>query len=513
MAKSMSVLPPEILQAVIACIEDRPTLCNLARCSHYFYQVTVPFLYEHVDLHDHEGGNGEHSFKYLRPLTSLLLQRADLAYLVRHLTMREEFSDGGDSEDKVKEGISIDTVEVEDVFKLAIEGASHTEEEEKEWLTHLSWTDHADALVALLLPALIQLEKLDLQFLWIAKYFERMIQRVGLREKPFDKQRAFLSLQDFMHTWFDEKYGMTLEYVAMFLRFPAINRIFGHRIGSDREELNETLALLDAGSSTVTHLELKDCKLNTKDIIHLLNVPRSLKTFIYELGGGHLSYSGFNFNAIHKALAHQAHCLENLWLDYEHRYGIGFDNHLDDTTPLPSLASFKNLDFVKIATVFLFGDNDRRSENPAEELDPSNERYWNSTTRRRLTRVFPYSLERLHILHYEDHIQHTAKALADLLENKAQNIPKLKELVIEGAVNQMMNLWDEMADLTKLAESEDISLIVVHDVCKARGYDEFVERGWGLDGEIAWAEGVNSLNEYPVNEIYRCTTEGWTRLQ
>lgn len=115
-----------------------------------------------------------HWFKYLRPLTSLLLQRADLAYLVRRLTMREEFSDGCDSRSKVEEGRPANIVEVVDVFKIAVEAASHTKEEEKEWLTHLSW---ADTIVAFLLPALPKLKKLDLQLMSDSTYFERMFKK------------------------------------------------------------------------------------------------------------------------------------------------------------------------------------------------------------------------------------------------------------------------------------------------------------------------------------------------
>ena len=510
MAKLTSVLPPEILQAIIKQVEDKSTLCKLVRCSHYLYEVTVPFLYEHVELYDYEGGTSMHWFMYLRPLTSLLLQRADLAYLVRRLTMREEFSDGYDSRFKVEEGLPANTVEVADIFKHAVEAASHNQEEEKEWLTHLSWADHADAMIALLLPALPRLEKLDLQLMYDSMYFERMLKRAGLREKPFDKQPAFLALKDFMHTWYDEKYGMSPMYVAMFLRLPAIDRIFGHRIGSADEQEDQTLAMLDVGSSTVTHLEFKDCKLSTEDITQLLKVPQNLTAFIYELGSGHLSYTGYNFKAIREALVPQAHSLENLWLGYEKRYGICFLDEIDDTTPIPSFASFNKLKTLKIATVFLFGSEGHLSGRAEEEVDVSGERYWNDTTRRRLVSLFPQSLETLHILHYEDHTYHTPKALADLLVNKSQNVPKLNKLVIEGIFKNKRNLGREMMDLAGLAKSKDTDLIFV---CNDNGWYDAVERGWGMDGEITWAEGVNLLNSYPDDEIYRLTTEGLTRMQ
>jgi hypothetical protein len=60
--------------------------------------------------------------------------------------------------------------------------------------------DHTDAMLAIIFPTMVRLEKLDLILrfrYW--QYFELMIRRAVAHEKPFDKQPLFMSLTDFMY--------------------------------------------------------------------------------------------------------------------------------------------------------------------------------------------------------------------------------------------------------------------------------------------------------------------------
>lgn len=82
MSLSLTSLPPELFSCIVASIELKRTLCNLARCSRQVYLYTIPHLYRHVAIQEFATlkslQNGQ-----LRNFASLVLRRPDLAVLVR----------------------------------------------------------------------------------------------------------------------------------------------------------------------------------------------------------------------------------------------------------------------------------------------------------------------------------------------------------------------------------------------------------------------------------------------
>lgn len=83
---SLTALPPELVSCVVAKIASNATRCSLARCSRQLYFRTIPHLYRNIEIQ--EAGRYEvPQDKRLRNLASLLLQRPDLAGLVRSFTL------------------------------------------------------------------------------------------------------------------------------------------------------------------------------------------------------------------------------------------------------------------------------------------------------------------------------------------------------------------------------------------------------------------------------------------
>ncbi|MCJ1282638.1 hypothetical protein MMC26_001963 [Xylographa opegraphella] len=496
MSQYFSNLPLEILRIIVSFVDSDDTLCNMARVCHTLYDITIPFLYDHIALYDREGCPGEYEFKTLRPLTLLLLKRPDLARLVHHFTARESFSAGFMTEKQIKQGEPFNRLKVDDVFKDAIEAASHDEAEKKQWLEQITWPDHADAILALLLPALPNLESLDLMLgMFGCTYFEKMMQRAGMREKPFDKDRGFLALKDVMHAWDNDKYGMGVEYIGMFMRLPSIERIFGHRVGSDDRvgaEPDATLAALQTASSTVSHIELKNCKLDERDLANMLRAPKALKTFIYEVGWGYLSYCDMVFGAAVSALAPQVHYLENLWLDFESWVRPEWNDQTDDTTPIRSFAQFEILKVLKVAIVFIFGEL---------EASSSQRKDWKESELRGLTGKFPRSLETLHLLHCEDNFELVLLALENMLKHKERDVPRLSKLVFEGLVLNAKEWWDRMMYLTQLSKTKGVEMVTVTVPEGASRHEGGVERGWGMDRDIFWGECVDETNVYRPEEV------------
>ena len=52
-APSLSTLPPELIAAIVNEIDHRQTLFNLLLCSRFYYALTLPFLYRHIQLLRH----------------------------------------------------------------------------------------------------------------------------------------------------------------------------------------------------------------------------------------------------------------------------------------------------------------------------------------------------------------------------------------------------------------------------------------------------------------------------
>ncbi|MCJ1252068.1 hypothetical protein MMC30_009306 [Trapelia coarctata] len=415
----MRSIPPEILSRILDFVESKSTLFNWTLCSSLFYEIGVPHLYRHVELYDDEGGQRWHEFPHLRSLASLLLRRPHLARLVRQFTMRDAFDDGNTPRQCKCGACPIeedhdghDIVEVDDVFQAAIKASSCSDKEEKQWLEHISWKDHGDALIALLLPALGILSA----------------QASGVQSEPIAHKRSYA---------------------------PA-------------------------------------------------SAPKALPTFIYEIGESTLSSEGINFAGIAEALELQEHSLENFWLDYQYtrllRSQRATDNELgftayngDDTTPISSLAGFQTLKALRVASAFLLGDSEDGGD-----------------SRKDLTRIFPSILQILHFSHCELHLDHILGELRKLLLKKPQHVPNLRRILLQGPMDDIWSKWDDFSRLATLAKEQAVTIVAVNDM-KAAQWEEFVERGWGMDESIKWAAGVNESNKFPICEMY--TVSDWERWQ
>ena len=238
--------------------------------------------------------------------------------------------------------------------------------------------------MALLLPTLRNLKTLFLRLGDDIIYFSRMMQRASRKEKSFNTTPAFEKLSDIMYaqnkrmkTYYDEEADGNDEndddnddeqhpyYTAMPLPLPAVNRIFGVKTGFQGGIADQgpwILPLACGFSSQLSHLELKDCLLNSQTLTDLLRVPTALKTFIYEVNPKTPDSNVLNMN-IYKAMEHQMSSLENIWLDCvpcneELRRFLQFLN----AGPVPSFANSNKLKILRIASPFLFGCYYRQEE-------------------------------------------------------------------------------------------------------------------------------------------------------
>lgn len=364
--------PSEIISQIV-CHLDKPSLRKLVLSSRQLNTITTPYLYDDIEILGHSQSWSLPASTKFRNLAVLLLKRPHLARYVRHSTMRKNSSiDSRNGQ--------LGIAHVPQSLWTAIASATHSKEEERQWLEDVSFTKsiNEDAMMALLLPALPNLTTLDLTLGEYVMYFSRMMQRASRKEKPFDRTPALKQLSDIMYaqngrvcTYYNEELEDTdrdndeeggrqkfSEHSVMPLSRPAVSRIFGLKSSfQDGFTTQEpwVLPLACGFSSQLSHLELRECLLNSQAVVDLLRVPNALKNFIYEVTPETPDSSILNVN-IYRAMEYQMSSLENIWLDC-----VPWNEELvrftqfDDAKPMPSLANFKNLRVMRIASPFLFG--------------------------------------------------------------------------------------------------------------------------------------------------------------
>lgn len=467
MVISIMNLPVEVLLDIIRNTRPRSVLCNLALCSRRMYNLVVPFLYQHVELFSL---NIRKTALVLKDLACLFLRRPDLAQHVRRFTLRD--NDFWGIPDKK---FNID--KIDEILKIAIKASSHSKEEEEQWLIDVD-RGEADAITTLFLPAFVKLEKLDLLLSDNQKYFDRMLERVLRKEKPFDQKPAFQHLRDVMHTHDNDTYGLLPKYLSLFTFLPAIRAVFGYCLESSTEDdnlqIHDTLRSLCTPSS-LSHLELRDCRLNTENLTLLLQAPKALKTFIYDISVPAFSFCEVESHKIRNAITPQENFLENLWLEYEDM-SAG-----EIMIPMRSFSSFKCLQILRIEANFLVGNFDN--------ITPEDNSF-SQNSRCDLIDIFPRTLQTLQIMRCNDQV---IRALEELILQKSAQVPNLVELVLSGSLLELDNLRDKFARLADVSQSKGVSLCYKGKV----EYDsaaEKVEKLWGINESFSWAEVTNGWN-------------------
>ncbi|MCJ1470287.1 hypothetical protein MMC07_008932 [Pseudocyphellaria aurata] len=469
MSMSLAAFPPEILIGVMANVDSKPTLCNLSRCSRQLYLSTVPHLYRHITLRE-EIRHGEQPARQLRQIASVLMQRPELARLVRNFTLRVVGPDKSVELPSSDESVYPHSVPVDETLETAINAWGLSTESKTEWRRILSRAHlvHLDLVLALLLPGLPKLERLvlNLETNYDTRFFKEMADRVLRREEPSDTQTPLETLTSFVNKSAYLK-PFSFDYMALLLRLFACNET-GGPIGSFlRDSLRKELGELDDSSSPLIRLDLTGFySLDTPDLCHILRAPRALKSFLYNtypLGRNH-------FTDVRDALEPQKHCLESLSLDrgWSELDRVRIRGYQE---PMTSFISFNSLKVFKTSVMFL-------------------EETCNGHGRDRLINIFPPSLETLHLTHFEDFFIDIGEALEYLLAQKSpRQIPRLKKLVLDEVKCWKIEgprTFDDVPfpgrdesrhrTLSRLAAAQAVSLEVTRHSVEPR----WLEKGWGL---------------------------------
>lgn len=473
MSISLTDLPPELLTLVVANVESQATLYNLARSSRHLYHFTIPHLYQSITIREkireREQRNG-----HLRNLTSLLIRKPDLARLVRHFTLHTVNSQfgiaksPGDSDHSEKSEESIRTGhasakfkpgKVDPALKTAVRAWNLFKEEENDWLRKLSDTRecHHDSVLALLLPALLNVERvvLDLETGHDIYYLKGVIKLAVRKERLFDIRPLFEALTVFVcpQNQVNKKRKHSINLLVSLLSLPAIREISGGFSAHNKNPIK-----IDSSSSPLTCLDLAAYAVGKADLGQVLRAPKALKTLFYTV----CLPAAFESADIHHALRTQRPYLETFSLDYDVYHEDFFALwtvpriiELDYFKPIKSFNSFNSLRVFKIAALILLTTE-------------------YGTNRDKLINFFPPSLELLHLTRFQGRFEGLLEALEHLLASKSsQHISSLRRLILEESTlwcakdAKLMNvMWRDtqetaMERLSRLAVAQGVSFDVM----------------------------------------------------
>ncbi|MCJ1465893.1 hypothetical protein MMC07_004512 [Pseudocyphellaria aurata] len=478
---SLHSLPSEIINCIVSCLGSCPDRYNLARCSRRFHTLTIPYLYRNVTVKEEDWGGRWPIAGPLRGLASLLLRRPDLADRVKEFTLLVADYNLEPAE-----------CEVDETLRTAVSASGYSENDQAIMLTRLGDARSCchDVILALLLPVLIKVETVVLQYpvKFNTTFMEQTIRTAARRERPFDIQPPFQALQAFVfpNTMQDE---LRTGLVASLLKLPKIRQISGGCIsrlpGADREPgtwnqyhseegvSDQFLTELSSSSSSLTDLELAATEPKAAELAHILRAPRALNSFFYQIDPS----SYIDFQDIHRFLRPQERHLKSLGLEYcldnfdePIDLPLGHPNYLG---PMPSFANLTALKVFKTPTTFL----------EWTEMGPRG---------RNLLDMFPISLTTLHLTRLEDVSDSILDALEHLLANKSSSqIPSLEILILEEGVGSFgmrpaknLQTWHESGltiDITgqpglpEIAAAHGVSIYFIDDI-----HDHKV-RAWETD--------------------------------
>lgn len=157
---SLEDLSEELLDRIVSCIDSLPSLAVLARVSNIFNRIALPHLYAHVSFNDANMSTGT---KYLRPFTALMLEKPQLAVLVQSIRIRDSYTTGNPINRKTWESWPSD-IDLRSVFASAVQPHGLPEDKSNRWIEILLDGINEAAILALLLPVLVNLQSMDIPF-------------------------------------------------------------------------------------------------------------------------------------------------------------------------------------------------------------------------------------------------------------------------------------------------------------------------------------------------------------
>ena len=487
MSATLSTVPLEILSEILENIEQSRSYLDLALTCRHLYNAALPSLYKDVALRYRDE---EESYPHLSSFTMHIATHPELAAQVQSFTLHEQC--GREEEDLCPGVYALGNIP--DELKAKAHVLSRTKREAREWIEALKGGYDDDAFLTILLPSLPNLQRMQVVVPTHYGYFTNMLHRtISRSQKRFPRQPPFPSLRILIADCDLDQGGLLPRLVSSTLRLPTLQKLYCRKIGSYGDETDYSLTRLKKGSSKLTHFELRDSKLNRRDLVNLLRSFSCIKTFVYELGWGYNNTTVCRYSTrdLDRSLHYLEDTLENLWLDTNPGpfYWCDTDN-FDTLLPIHTLANFKVLKHLKVGMFILFGDDYLFYDGAS--LDNTEEHY-TETDGVSLAEILPYSLETIYVAHTNGRVRGLTRAFARLLRRKESAVPNLKRIAYEAYITGNDHIFN-FSTLDQLGKDTGVVVDRI-DGTALPGDDDFEwtytpgaqDRGQGMDGSVTWA--------------------------
>ena len=481
-------LPPELQIHVISHVLYQSQLYRLSQCSRILHALTLPYLYRDVEIrHSYQSSRVERStcrlFRVMVDFTELILRKPDRARFVKSFTLSGE----------VCQHAHLIRQKVHDRIKEAIRQSQWSPADGEHQLVQIECGYSMEALIAVLLPSLPHLERLELIFhpecLGFIPFYDRMLVNVIDRRDNLP-ETAFGCLQHLIAPTFNHSRYVTADTVTKpgqggiwphqlgsFLELPSMRSIEGylrvHDDGTSLPSLGDELDWLEPASSSVTSLVLESYGFDGKVIQSAVIACRSLKKL--ELRMLYKPSLRSDVAGLITAITQASQSLETLLLCYGSSENL-WDYHIRRSTERDtiSLVNFPNLRKVTIGAFFLFGGW------PYQDLQLDEGRLGSEHGEILLQRL-PAQIESLRVVLCggEEVVPIFANVEAILWRKREGEFQRLASITVEYSEPLIWNIWRSQSllgqydnskrdrinrtlDLMELASTVDVDFDTVH---------------------------------------------------
>ncbi|KAF2825816.1 hypothetical protein CC86DRAFT_351829 [Ophiobolus disseminans] len=496
-------LPEELLDRIVS-FTTRKSLLNLCLASKTLNRLATPYLYSNICLRETD---------HLSALAALLITSPIHAVLVKSLTIPENWAEG--QEEPAEKSWSTQDLAVHSVLKAKYAEYAPDDSTAHEMCEKIDSGTNEDAIVALLIPNLPELRRLDINFgiLRVHTNFGTMWPTIVQSIRTINNSR--LVPIDIMVTGAEDKYFNFSFHLAHFFHLPNVRSIYGWKLGDDESAPDldmSTFARLKPLSCPVEYIELRSSKLHADNFQNLIasTIPGRLKTFSYEIG---CTWAWFIMEhpRIMNSLQSHHQTLEALCLSHEDYYPYDADNEFDKPYPC-SFVPFVALKRLKVAPVYIWGHEGFTDKTKLQ--DP--------VTKEQLWKALPANLEELWITraYHQEYQEFQSNdvgitfvpdcllpSLELVLQNKLQSFGNLKHLRIELPLFKWEDEWfDALESLCRTAAANGIQSTIILSDMLDRNTALTVERLWGWNEDIEWEPVANWQNK-ECAKIWIATTE------
>ena len=449
---SLYTLPNELIDIIIANVNDVASLSSLCLCSRFLNSLATPYLYHRVGLM---------TMRQLHHFLGAMIEKPMLGSLVRSFAMHYDYDrldDYFDYDDKTNWSFDSRLLE-------AVKSQGYAEELEKRCIEESYGGKDIDILMALLLPTLTNLNLLDaiplqessrmagwLPLQWMG------VEKCGVRSRALFENLTHIGGLVQRSKACPCDCVLTLEEAEMLLRVPSLRSFSASIHVQDDVSYTEAHSswLLPAGSSNVTHLELWTIDIPYAAVTRIVKSCGCLRTFILEWweddqGFEFIPFSRTEFcNTFVSTTKH----LENLSLE---RGSLPwYPRHADFfLEPIGSLTSFEKLKHLRLDMLDLFYDS---TEYHCGKLPPN--------------------IERLSIVCAEraGTYNHLLKNLRDLFTISRERYPQLRTIDVEIPLKHTFQPGPAIYWLPEVqAEAAEV------DISLASKMRYWEKQYWGMD--------------------------------